>query len=155
MAFGAVTVVDTDGAVARRLARTEVAMYLAVLADLDPTTELPDELTHGIRQPHVALNDHEGAGRLIPDEALARFAFAGTPDEIAAHACRLFDAGLDRIGVRHAPLASCHWRVSSCSAPGRRRRCTKQSAADGLPQTGAPARLHAGRRHCVVRVNAL
>jgi 5,10-methylenetetrahydromethanopterin reductase len=96
MAFGAVTVVDEDGAAARRLARTEVAMYLAVLADLDPTVELPEELTAGIRD-RVAAHDHEGAGALIPDEVLDRFAFAGTPDQIAAQACALFEAGLDRV----------------------------------------------------------
>jgi hypothetical protein len=34
--LGAVTVVDSDGAAARRLARTEVAKYLAVVAELGP-----------------------------------------------------------------------------------------------------------------------
>src|SRR5690606_22565333 len=81
---------------ARRLARTEVAMYLAVLADLDPTVELPEELTSGIRE-RVAAHDHEGAGRLIPDEILDRFAFSGSPEQIAAQACELFEAGLDRV----------------------------------------------------------
>src|SRR6266550_6064747 len=32
----------SDGAAARRRARAEVVRYLAVVADLDPTTELPD-----------------------------------------------------------------------------------------------------------------
>jgi alkanesulfonate monooxygenase SsuD/methylene tetrahydromethanopterin reductase-like flavin-dependent oxidoreductase (luciferase family) len=41
--LGAVTVVDSDGATARRLARTEVAKYLAVVAELDATTELPPD----------------------------------------------------------------------------------------------------------------
>src|SRR5258708_15896859 len=38
---GAVTVVDTDGSAARRRARTEVAKYFAVVAELDTTTALP------------------------------------------------------------------------------------------------------------------
>jgi hypothetical protein len=41
---GAVTVVDEDGAPARSRARTEVAMYLAVVAELDPTVDVPGGL---------------------------------------------------------------------------------------------------------------
>src|SRR5581483_3893471 len=37
--LGAVTVVDTDRETARRLARREVALYLPVVAGLDPTSD--------------------------------------------------------------------------------------------------------------------
>ncbi|MER5705390.1 LLM class flavin-dependent oxidoreductase [Micromonospora sp. NPDC002296] len=94
--FGAVTVVDTDGEAARAKARTEVAMYLAVVADLDPTVALPD----GLVQRVGALVDegaHEAAGRLIPDDVLDRFAFSGTPAQVAAQAQTLIDAGVRRV----------------------------------------------------------
>jgi 5,10-methylenetetrahydromethanopterin reductase len=94
--LGAVTVVDRDGDAARTLARREVAMYLDVIAALDPTVELPDELLPAIRS-RLADGDHEGAGRLVPRDVLDLFCFAGTPDDIAAQCRRLIDAGADRI----------------------------------------------------------
>jgi 5,10-methylenetetrahydromethanopterin reductase len=78
---GAVTVVDEDGERARSIARREVAMYLPVVAELDPTFAL----------------DPEQLGREIPDDVLDRFAFAGTPEQVAAHAEAVFDAGAGRI----------------------------------------------------------
>jgi 5,10-methylenetetrahydromethanopterin reductase len=72
---GAVTVVDEDGARARALARAKVQMYLDVVADLDPTLEL-------------APGD---------EPPLEKFAFAGTPDEVADHALALYDAGVHRV----------------------------------------------------------
>jgi len=93
--LGAVTVVDRDRRTARTLARREVAMYLDVVAELDPTVELPDGLLDSLRE---RLRDGDAdAGRLIPDDILDRFAFSGDPDDIAAHAQRLIDAGVDRI----------------------------------------------------------
>lgn len=94
--FGAVTVVDEDGDAARAHARRQVAMYLDVVAALDPTVELPDDLLPAIRE-RLAAGDDEGAGRLVPRDVLDLFAFAGTPDDIAAHAHRLISAGVDRI----------------------------------------------------------
>lgn len=93
---GAVTVVDDDGDRARALARREVAMYLAVVADLDPTVVVPSDLVDEVRE-GVAADAHEDAGRLIPDWILDRFAFAGTPQQVAAHAERVFAAGATRI----------------------------------------------------------
>jgi 5,10-methylenetetrahydromethanopterin reductase len=69
---GAVTVVDEDGDRARREARARVQMYLDVVAELDPT-----------------LGDGE--------PPLEKFAFAGTPEEVAAHARSLYDAGVHRV----------------------------------------------------------
>lgn len=94
--LGAVTVVDRDGDAARHHARRQVAMYLDVVAALDPTVELPDDLLPAIRA-RLADGDDEGAGRLVPRDVLDLFAFAGTPDDIAAQAQRLIAAGVDRI----------------------------------------------------------
>ncbi|MEU5551358.1 LLM class flavin-dependent oxidoreductase [Micromonospora sp. NPDC047793] len=94
--LGAVTVVDTDGEAARAKARTEVAMYLAVVADLDPTVTLPDGLVARVGE-LVDAGEHDAAGRLIPDEVLDRFAFSGTPEQVAAQAQQLIDAGVRRV----------------------------------------------------------
>jgi 5,10-methylenetetrahydromethanopterin reductase len=45
----------------------------------------------------VAAGDDEAAGALIPDDVLDRFAFAGTPEQIVAHAEAAFEAGAGRI----------------------------------------------------------
>jgi 5,10-methylenetetrahydromethanopterin reductase len=79
--LGAVTVVDEDGERARAIARREVAMYLDVVAELDPTFAV----------------DPEQLGREIPDDVLDRFAFAGTPEQVAGQADAVFAAGAGRI----------------------------------------------------------
>jgi 5,10-methylenetetrahydromethanopterin reductase len=94
--LGAVTVVDEDGDRARRIARREVAMYLAVVAELDPTIALEPDLVARVRS-LVAAGDDDGAGALISDDLLDRFAFAGDPAAIAAHAEAVFDAGAGRV----------------------------------------------------------
>jgi 5,10-methylenetetrahydromethanopterin reductase len=75
---GAVTVVAEDGAAARRLARSAVAMYLDIVGGLDLTVEVP-------------------AGITISDDVLDRFALAGTPEQVLQHAKRLFEAGARRV----------------------------------------------------------
>jgi 5,10-methylenetetrahydromethanopterin reductase len=75
--LGAVTVVDEDGTAARERARESVQMYFDVVASLDPTV-------------------HATPG-LITDELLDRFAFAGTPSEIAHQVRDVFDAGAKRV----------------------------------------------------------
>ena len=77
--LGAVTVIDEDGAAARRLARDAVARYYDVIARFDPTTPL------------VA------GGAQLPDEVLDRFAFAGTPDQVTRQVDRIFAAGASRV----------------------------------------------------------
>lgn len=96
LVFGAVTVIDEDGAAARATARREVAMYLDAIGALDATVEIPQDLAARVRA-LVAEGDHEGAGALIPDDLLDRFAFSGTPEQVAAHAQALIDAGVDRV----------------------------------------------------------
>jgi 5,10-methylenetetrahydromethanopterin reductase len=93
---GAVTVVDHDGDAARDRARTEVAKYLTVVAELDPTLQLPPDLMPGLRS-RLATGDHVGAGRLIPDHVLDAFAISGTPAQVKQHAARLIDAGAKRV----------------------------------------------------------
>ncbi len=94
--LGAVTVVDEDAAAARHRARSAVAMYFEVVARLDPTVEVDEKLVRevGIR---VKAGDHRGAGRLIPDHLLDRFAFSGSPRQVAAQARTIFDAGAARV----------------------------------------------------------
>lgn len=94
--LGAVTVVDEDAERARALARTEVAMYLAVVAELDPTFSPDPELIARVRS-LVAAGDTEAAGALLSDDVLGRFAFAGNPSEVAAQAEAAFEAGAGRV----------------------------------------------------------
>lgn len=93
---GAVTVVDEDGAAARARARTEVAIYLDVVAHLDATVTVPDAVLVPLRAA-LACGDSAGAGRLVPDELLDRFAFAGDPATVTDHAAELFAAGASRV----------------------------------------------------------
>lgn len=96
IAVGAVTVVDEDGAAARALARRQVALYLPVIARLDPDLKLAPELLARIAVAAQAY-DFEGAARLISDEVLGRVAFCGTPAQVAAQAAALFAAGAGRV----------------------------------------------------------
>jgi 5,10-methylenetetrahydromethanopterin reductase len=113
--LGAVTVVDEDGSRARAAARQEVAMYVDVVGARDPTTPLEPELLSRIGA-LVAAGDHVAAGALIPDDVLARFAFAGTPADVAAQVEAVFDAGALRVdfgtphGIdeRHGVELLCH-----------------------------------------------
>jgi 5,10-methylenetetrahydromethanopterin reductase len=94
--LGAVTVVDEDGKRARAIARREVAMYLAVVAELDPTLSVDPELLARVRE-LVTAGDDESAGTQISDQLLDRFAFAGTPRQLTAQAEAIFGAGAGRI----------------------------------------------------------
>lgn len=93
---GAVTVVDEDGAAAKALARREVALYLPVVAELDPTLSIDPERLAGLKQA-TAVYDFDRAATFVSDDLLARFAFAGTPNDIIAQTERLFAAGASRV----------------------------------------------------------
>ena len=93
---GAVTVVDHDGARAREHARRRVALYLDVVAALDTTAALDPELRSALAE-RVGARDTDGAARLISDETLDLFAFAGTPAQVVAQAQTLFEAGARRV----------------------------------------------------------
>lgn len=94
--LNAVTVVDTDRKAARARARAETVLYFEVVAGLDPFVTLEPELL-----PRIGLllknGDYEAAGNLIPDELLDRFAFSGTPDDVAQQAAQIIDAGAKRV----------------------------------------------------------
>jgi 5,10-methylenetetrahydromethanopterin reductase len=94
--LGAVTVVDEDHVAAREIARSAVAMYFEVVAGLDPTLEVPGSLIDEMRT-LLRGGDQRAAGRLIPDHLLDRFAFAGSPQQVADQVRRAFDAGANRI----------------------------------------------------------
>ena len=96
LVFGAVTVVDRDGEAARARARREVALYLPIVAGLDPTLEVDPAVLRGIREA-AGRYDFERAASFISDELLRRFAFAGTPEEVAEQAWALFQAGVGRV----------------------------------------------------------
>ena len=91
LVFGAVSVVDEDGERARNLARRELALYLPVVGHLDPTVTLEPELLERLR------TEGERGAALIPDDVLDRFAFAGTPAEVAEQAKAILDAGAARV----------------------------------------------------------
>ncbi len=103
---GAVTVVDEDGRLARAKARREVIMYLDVVGGFDPTFAFPPGLLEQIRH-QLLISGADGAAKLVPDEVLDRFAFAGTPDAVAQHALEVLDAGAARIdfGTPHGTSA--------------------------------------------------
>ena len=83
-------------------------MYLAVVAELDPTVEVPPELLAEVRA-LVAAGDDDGAGRAIPDDVLDLFAFSGTPEQVAAQVNAVIAAGASRVdlgtpqGLDHGP----------------------------------------------------
>ncbi len=94
--LGAVTVVDEDSARAKLAVKRDLALYLPVVAALDPTLRLDPELIARIDQ-HVEADERDQAAALISDEILRKFAFAGSPDEVLNHAQSLYDAGARRV----------------------------------------------------------
>jgi 5,10-methylenetetrahydromethanopterin reductase len=94
--LGAVTVVDEDGARARALVRRELLLYLPVVGPLDPTSSVDPELFGRLAELHEQGRIDEAAA-LIPDEVVDRFAFAGTPEQVAGQARELLDAGARRV----------------------------------------------------------
>lgn len=71
-------------------------MYLAVVAALDPTIDVPVDLLERVRD-LVVRGAHDEAGKAIPDEVLDLFAFAGTPSQVAGQAKALLEAGAGRV----------------------------------------------------------
>lgn len=94
--LGAVTVVDEDRELARAVARRSVALYLPVVAPLDPTVQVEPELVSRL-QVLVEANDLENAAHLISDELLQCFAFAGNPTDVIEHALSLHARGVGRV----------------------------------------------------------
>lgn len=104
---GAVCVVDDDREQARALAREEVALYLPVVAALDPTVDVEPELVERMRG-HVERGERDQAAALISDDLLDKFAFSGSPADIIAQCERLYAAGARRVelGTPHGLTAA-------------------------------------------------
>ncbi|MDX2162496.1 MAG: LLM class flavin-dependent oxidoreductase [bacterium] len=110
--IGAVTVVDADRALARAAARRSVALYLPVVAPLDPTVQIDPALI--ARLSALVNADHlDDAARLISDDLLDRFAFSGNAADVTAQAERLFAAGASRVefGTPHGLNAESGIRI--------------------------------------------
>lgn len=96
LVIGAVSVVDEDRDAARWIARKAVSLYMPIVSKLDPSLAIdPDLMTR--LQSLVNAGDNEAAARLIPDDILDRFIFAGDPADIIEHCARLYDAGAQRV----------------------------------------------------------
>lgn len=106
LVFGAVTVVDLDGPAAKKLARREAALYLSIIGELDTSLNLEPDLLERIKVAS-ARYDFEQVAACISDDLLRRLAFAGTPEEVAAQAVELFEAGVQRVefGTPHGLTA--------------------------------------------------
>ncbi|MEM7336615.1 MAG: LLM class flavin-dependent oxidoreductase [Chloroflexota bacterium] len=106
LVVGAVTVVDEDGAAAKRVAKKEAALYLSVIAKLDQTLGIEPELMTRIEKA-TAVYDYDTVAQNISDELLQKLAFAGTPEEVAQQANELFQAGAGRVefGTPHGLTA--------------------------------------------------
>jgi 5,10-methylenetetrahydromethanopterin reductase len=106
LVFGAVTVVDLDSQAAKTLARREAALYLSVIGGLDPSLNIDPELMARIKAAS-ARYDFEQVAAYISDDLLHRLAFAGAPEEVAAQAVALFEAGVQRVefGTPHGLTA--------------------------------------------------
>ncbi len=94
--IGAVSVVDDDREAARWIARKAVSLYLPIVSKLDPTLEIDPDLMARVES-LVHAGDDDAAARLIPDDILDRFIFAGEPADIIEQCARLYDAGAQRI----------------------------------------------------------
>jgi 5,10-methylenetetrahydromethanopterin reductase len=96
IAIGAVCVCDEDREAARAAARRSVALYLPVVAPLDPTVEVEPELVERLRT-HTDRHEYDQAGALISDTLLEKFAFAGNPTDLIRQAEGLFAGGATRV----------------------------------------------------------
>jgi 5,10-methylenetetrahydromethanopterin reductase len=95
--IGAVTVVDEDGERARHAARRRAVTYIPVVGPNDPVAR--EQFRHELRRisEAMAAGDVAAAEAALPDELLARFAFAGTAAEVIEQAEGVFAAGAHRI----------------------------------------------------------
>jgi 5,10-methylenetetrahydromethanopterin reductase len=94
--IGAVSVCDEDREAARAAARRSVALYLPVVAPLDPTVQVEPELIARLRT-LADQHAYDDAARLISDDLLERFAFAGNPGDLIRQSEAIFAAGASRI----------------------------------------------------------
>ncbi|XWX05643.1 LLM class flavin-dependent oxidoreductase (plasmid) [Aggregatilineales bacterium SYSU G02658] len=93
---GAVSVIDEDRKAAREAARRAVALYLPVVAPLDPTVHVEPELIERLRQ-HADRGEFDEGARLVSDDLLDKFAFSGDAHDLIEHGLRLKAAGAARV----------------------------------------------------------
>lgn len=107
LVVGAVSVIDEDRQAARAAARRSVALYLPVVAALDPTIHVEPDFVARL-QTLANQQDWDAAAALISDDLLDRFAFSGDAGDLIAQASRLFEAGAGRVefGTPHGLRAS-------------------------------------------------
>lgn len=94
--IGAVSVIDEDREQARAAARRSVALYLPVVAPLDPTVQVEPELITRL-QDLANRQAYDEAAALISDDLLDRFAFSGDANDLIRQTEALFDAGATRV----------------------------------------------------------
>ncbi len=94
--LGAVCVVDEDREAARAKVRREMALYLPVIAALDPT--LNDKEWLARLDEAAQRQDYEYISQnLISDEIMNKFAFAGNPSDIIKQVENIRAAGASRV----------------------------------------------------------
>ena len=96
ISVGAVCVADDERERARAAARRSVALYLPIVAALDPAVDVEPEFIERL-QTLSRQQDAEGAARLISDELLDKFAFSGDAQDLIRQAEALYDAGATRV----------------------------------------------------------
>ena len=94
--LGCVTVLDEDSDKAKELAKKEVALYLPVIAKLDSTLKIKDDVLMKISS-KASKFDFKGAAEFIDDSLLKKFSFAGTADEIINQTLEIFNKGGTRV----------------------------------------------------------
>ena len=94
--IGAVCVADNDRNLARAEARRQVALYLPVVANLDPTIDIDPNYAQKLGE-YVNQGDWDSASGMISDELLDKFAFSGNADDLIRQGNALFEAGANRI----------------------------------------------------------
>lgn len=94
---GAVTVVSHNPHEAEALARREVAMYLPVVGQLDPTLDPEERAALADVEAAYKRDGVAAAATRIPGRTLRKFACFGTPADIVEQVAALQDAGASRV----------------------------------------------------------
>jgi 5,10-methylenetetrahydromethanopterin reductase len=81
LVLGGMCVIDNERARARDLARREVSRYLDVVAPLDPTFPMDDDWFARFKQARQS-EDWDATAKLISDEILDRFVYAGNATDL-------------------------------------------------------------------------
>ncbi len=97
IAFGAVSMVDTDRKRALDAARKKAVVYIGVVGKSDPTVirDYPNEIQEITAA--MKVGDVARAMRSLPDALTRRLTLAGTPQDLIKQSEELFAAGVSRI----------------------------------------------------------